>query len=210
MSHLRPGRFLSSVAQPMIESIIYVYFNCRSCVLKLFSRRSLPKFHSKGRKSQSAYCVLLQRAPAAGWLAVALSGMAPAVLGADDPGARALQQHQLQRQQQQDALQLRMQQHQRRLHNPPADARQQQALGQMEADQQQRQQELQYRQGIEPATAQPSDDAGTRHAKAQLEEERAREQSQRQLLRFESEAQRRVEQARREKSRGEIIPAQQE
>ena len=194
----------------MIESIIYVYFNCRSCVLKLFSRRSLPKFHSKGRKSQSAYCVLLQRAPAAGWLAVALSGMAPAVLGADDPGARALQQLQLQRQQQQDALQLRMQQHQRRLHNPPADARQQQALGQMEADQQQRQQELHYRQGIEPATAQPSDDAGTRHAKAQLEEERAREQSQRQLLRFESEAKLRVEQARREKSRGEIIPAQQE
>ena len=178
--------------------------------MKLFFRRCLPKFHSKGRKSQSAYCVLLQRAPAAGWLAVALSGMAPAALGADDPGARALQQHQLQRQQQQDALQLRMQQHQRRLHNPPADARQQQALGQMEADQQQRQQELQYRQGIEPATAQPSDDAGTRHAKAQLEEERAREQSQRQLLRFESEAQRRVEQARREKSRGEIIPAQQE
>jgi len=30
------------------------------------------------------------------------------------------------------------------------------------------------------------------------------------LLRFESEAQQRVEQARREKSRGEIIPAQQE
>ena len=164
----------------------------------------------KRKRSHGAVCGPLRQAPAVWWLAVTLSGAAPVALGADDPGTQALQQHQLQRQQQQDALQLRMQQHQLRLHNPPADARQQRALGQMEADQQQRQQELHYRQGIEPATVQPSDDAGTRHAKAQREEESAREESQRQLLRFESEAQQRVEQARREKSRGEIIPAQQE
>src|SRR5262245_35381708 len=96
------------------------------------------------------------------WLAsVACASLTGVAAGAEDPGARALQQQQLQRQQQQDALQLRMQQQQRAVQTPPADARQQQTLRQLEIEQQQRQQDLQYRQGIEPSTAQPTDDIGT-------------------------------------------------
>jgi hypothetical protein len=165
------------------------------------------EFAYKGKKTHPAYCGSLRQVPSVWWLAVILSGAA-AALGADDPGTRALQQNQLQRQQQQDALQLRMQQQQGSVQYPPADARQQQAIRQLEADQQQRQQELHYRQGIEPSTAQPSDDAGTRRAKAQLEQDRANEQGQRQLLRYDSEAQQRAEQVRRQKSRGEIGPSQ--
>jgi hypothetical protein len=119
-----------------------------------------------------------------GWAA-----LATAAWGAEDPGARALQQHQLQRQQQQEALQLRMQQQQRSVQESPADARQQQALEQLQINQQQQQQELHYRQGIEPTTAQPSEGEGTRGAKAQIELQKAQQQSQQQLRRFESELQ---------------------
>jgi len=194
----------------MIQAIGFIDLIYRVSALKLVPGGRFRKFHSKGKKSHAANCGLLRQAPAVWWLAVTLSGAASAALGADDPGTRALQQHQLQRQQQQDALQLRMQQQQGSVQNPPADARQQQAIRQLEADQQQRQQELHYRQGIEPATAQPSDDAGTRSAKAQLEQDRAIEQGQRQLLRYESETQQRAESARRQTSRGEIGPAQPE
>jgi hypothetical protein len=48
---------------------------------------------------------------------------------------------------------------------------------------------MHYRQGIEPASAQPSDGEGTRMAKSQLELEKAQQQSQQQLRRFESELQ---------------------
>ena len=119
-------------------------------------------------------------------MAVTLSGAA-AALGADDPGTQALQQHQLQRQQQQDALQLRMQQQQGSVQNPPANARQQQANRQLETDQHQRQQELHYRQGVEPVSVQPSEDEGTRRANAQMDLQKAQQQSQQQLRRFESE-----------------------
>jgi len=119
-----------------------------------------------------------------GWIA-----LATAAWGADDPGARALQQHQLQRQQQQDALQLRMQQQQRSVQEPPAGAKQQQALDLLQINQRQQQQELHYRQGMEPTGAQPSDDEGTRGAKAQMELQKAQQQSQQQLRRFESELQ---------------------
>ena len=119
-----------------------------------------------------------------GWIA-----LATAAWGADDPGARALQQHQLQRQQQQDALQLRMQQQQRSVQEPPAGAKQQQALDPLQINQRQQQQELHYRQGMEPTGAQPSDDEGTRGAKAQMELQKAQQQSQQQLRRFESELQ---------------------
>ena len=128
--------------------------------------------------------------------------------GAEDPGARALQQHQLQRQQQQDALQLRMQQQQSATQAPPADARQQQAGKQLEIDQQQRQQELHYRQGIEPSTAQPVDDEGTRRAKARLELQKAQRESSRQLQRFDAEAQGEAERRRKVESRGEITAPQ--
>lgn len=140
---------------------------------------------------------------------VVIGGAAPA-LGADDPGARGLQQHQLQRQQQQDALQLRMQQQQRATQLPPGDSRQQQQVRQLEIDHQQRQQELHYRQGIEPPTAQPSDDAGTRRAKADLELQKARQQGTGQLQRFEAEAQREAERRRKVESRGEVTPPQAE
>lgn len=119
-----------------------------------------------------------------GWVA-----LAAVAWGADDPGARALQQHQLQRQQQQEALQLRMQQQQRVVQEAPVDPRRRQAMDQLQIDQQQQQHQLHYRQGIEPASAQPSDDDGTRRAKAQLELEKAQLQSQQQLRRFESELQ---------------------
>ena len=121
-------------------------------------------------------------------MAVTLSGAA-AALGADDPGIRALQQNQLQRQQQQDALQLRMQQQQGSVQNLPVNARQQQAIRQLETDQQLRQQELHYRQGIEPVSAQPSEGEDTRRAKAQMDLQKAQQQSQQQLRRFESEMQ---------------------
>src|SRR5687767_15271873 len=66
--------------------------------------------------------------------------------GAEDAASRALQQNQLLRQQQQDQLQLRMQQYQRNGQNPPADARQRQALEQLELNQQLQQQLLHLQQ----------------------------------------------------------------
>jgi hypothetical protein len=107
--------------------------------------------------------------------------------GAEDPGARALQQQQIQRQQQQDALQLRLQQQQRATQNPPQDARQKQAVEKLTIDQRQRQQELHYRQDIAPPTAQPSDDAGTRRAKEAMEREQAQRQGQELLQRSDAE-----------------------
>ena len=127
---------------------------------------------------------------------------------ADDAGSRALQQNQLQRQQQQDALQLRMQQQQRAVQSPPVDLRQQQAVKQLEIDQQQRQQELHYQQGVEPPTAQPSDDGGTRRAKAQMELQEAKRQGQSELRRSDYESQQQAEQKRKVESRGEIAPIQ--
>jgi len=130
------------------------------------------------------------RSPVKGLLTfICGTALAAAAWGADDPGARALQQHQLQRQQQQEALQLRMQQQQRSVQEPPADPRRRQAMEQLQINQQQQQHELHYRQDIEPASTQPSDGEGTRRAKAQLELEKAQQQSQQQLRRFESELQ---------------------
>jgi hypothetical protein len=137
-------------------------------------------------------------------LTLAASALAAAAWGAEDPAGRALQQHQLQRQQQQDALQLRMQQQQSGAQAAPADARRQQptdlpqidqqqrqrqATDRLRIDQQQRQQQLHDRQGIEPGTAQPSEDEAGRRAKAQMELERAQQSGQQQLRRFESEMQ---------------------
>ena len=124
---------------------------------------------------------------ATGWAALlAAAALTAPAWGAEDPGARALQQNQLQRQQQQDALQLRMQQ-QNAIPTPPADVRRQPALEPSQIDQRQQQQQLHYRQAIEPGTAQPSDDEAGRRAKAQMELNKAQAQSQQQLRRFESE-----------------------
>lgn len=107
---------------------------------------------------------------------------------AEDPGTRGLQQHHLQRGQQEDALQLRMRQQQRATQAAPAaGAREKQALEQLHARQREQQQSRQYRQGIEPTPAAPADDAGARRAKAELERMTAQQESQRQLQRAESE-----------------------
>lgn len=122
-------------------------------------------------------------------IAIACAVLVPPAWGAEDPGARALQQHQLQRQQQQEALQLRMQQHQRGVQSAPADAQQRQALEQLQSEQRQWQEQLHYRQAIEPATAQPSDDEGTRRAKAEMERQQAQQESQRQIRQSDRELQ---------------------
>ena len=104
-----------------------------------------------------------------------------------DPAAKVTQQQQLQRQQQEDALQLRMRQQQRETRAAPADAKQKQALEQLHAGQRARQQALHDRQAVEPGTATPGDDAGTRAAKAALERRKAEEESRWQLQRLEAE-----------------------
>lgn len=112
-------------------------------------------------------------------------------LGADDPSVRALQQNQLERQQRQDQLQLKMQQYQRNNQKPPADARQRQAIEQLELNQQLRQQQLhqQQQRELQARPESPADDEGTRRAKAQIEQQRARQESRRQLQQFERERQ---------------------
>jgi hypothetical protein len=110
--------------------------------------------------------------------------------GAEDPGTRGLQQNQLQRQQQQDALRLHMQQQQRTLQSAPADAGKRQALEQLQREQLQRQQQLHYRQGIEPVPATAPDDAGTRRAKAEMARQKAQQESERQLQRLDDGLQR--------------------
>ena len=129
------------------------------------------------------HLIRLRRAAAGCCLLLANCG----VWAADDP-ARALQQHQLQRRQQEDALQLRMQQQQRAARVAPADARQKEALEKLHAGQRERQQELHYRQEIEQPAVQPGDDEVTRRAKAELERSKARQESQGQLRRMEDEA----------------------
>jgi hypothetical protein len=127
--------------------------------------------------------------------------------GAEDAASRALQQNQLLRQQQQDQLQLRMQQYQRNGQNPPADARQRQALEQLELNQQLQQQLLHLQQQRERQVRPelPSDDEGTRRAKAQIEERRARQESRRQLDQFDRELQSQAAEAR-QKEEGYRLP----
>ena len=140
-------------------------------------------------KSRQAVCALQITASWPLWAVVGGALLVIPAWGAEDPGARALQQHQLQRQQQLDALQLRMQQQQSSVQAAPVDARQKQAVEQLQINQRQEQQQLHYRQGIEPAAAQPSDDVATRGARQQVELDKARQQGQQQLRRFESQLQ---------------------
>jgi hypothetical protein len=110
---------------------------------------------------------------------------------ADDFGARAAQQLQLQRQQQQDQLQLEMQQSQRNSMNPPAEGRQRQAIDQLELDQALRQQQLQMNQqrALQTRPDLLPHAPGTRDATAQIEQQRARQESQQQLQQFDMELQ---------------------
>jgi hypothetical protein len=116
---------------------------------------------------------------------------------ADDAALRELQRNQQQRQQQQDALQLRMQQHQRSSQMPSLDARQEQGIRQLEINQRQRQQELHYRQNMNVPPPSPVDNEPARRAKAQIEQQRAGQESRRQLQRFDWE----MEQARQRNGR---------
>lgn len=111
--------------------------------------------------------------------------------GEEDAVVRGVQQNQLQRQQQQEALRLRMQQQQGALQAAPADEGKRQALDQLRREQLQRQQQLHYRQAIEPAPAPAPDDAGARRAKAEMAREAAQRESEQQLQRLDDEAQRR-------------------
>lgn len=134
-------------------------------------------------------------------LAVLFAGTAES---AEDPGARALQQNQLMRQQQQNTLQLRMQQEQSRVQSPPAGARGRHQVQQLETQQEQRQRELQYRQNINPPTAHSADDPGVARAKADLERGKAQRKGEAQLRRFDYERKQRIESGRTEKARGEV------
>jgi hypothetical protein len=131
---------------------------------------------------------------------------AGAAWGAEEPGARALQEQQLMRQQQQDALQLRLQQQQRSLQSPPPGPRERQERERLQIMQEQKQQELHYRQKIEPPTAHLDDDAGVQGAKAQMQRQRAKEQGEQQLQRFDSELQGGIESKGAKKARGEVQP----
>ncbi|HET9664187.1 MAG TPA: hypothetical protein VFP00_08150, partial [Burkholderiales bacterium] len=73
---------------------------------------------------------------------------------------------------------------------------QDQAIRQLEIDQLQRQRELHYRQNQNVPLASPMDDEGTRRAKGQIEQQRAQQESRRQMQRFDWE----MEQARRRNS----------
>lgn len=121
-------------------------------------------------------------------LCLAALALAGAAWGSDtDPALREMQRNLELRRQQQDDLRLRMRQYERSIQAPPADARQQQAIRQLEIEQRQRLQELHYRQSVEAPSAPPAEDEGTRRAKAQIEQQRAQQQSEQQLRRFDRE-----------------------
>lgn len=122
----------------------------------------------------------------------------------EEPGARALEQHQMMRQQQQDAVRLRMQQQQRSVASPPASARERQELERLQIQQQQRQQQLHYRQGIEPLPIHPADDAGLARAKGELKRQEALREGEAQRRRLDAELQQHIQKGRVEKARGEI------
>ena len=124
--------------------------------------------------------------------------------GAEAPAGGSLQQNQMMRQQQQDTLQLRMLQQQRSLQSPTGSTRERQELERLEINQKQRQQDLQYRQSIEPPAAHAGDDAGVQRAKDELDRRNAEGQGKAQLQRFDYELRQRTESRRTEDARGEI------
>ena len=134
-------------------------------------------------------------------LAVAPAGT---VQGAEAPAGGSLQQNQLMRQQQQDALQLRMLQQQRSLQAPPKNARARQDSERQAINQEQRQRELQYRQRIEAAPARAGDEPGTQRAAADRKLRQAQEEGETQLRRFDYELEHGTERQRVEKARGEV------
>ena len=124
--------------------------------------------------------------------------------GADGPDGGGLQQHQLMRQQQQDGLQLRMLQQQRALEAPPAGSRERQDLERLQINQQQRQQDLQYRQRIEPSMVRPGVESGVSSVVADQQPAKAQERGASQLQRFDSDLKQHAETLHEERVRGEI------
>jgi len=137
-------------------------------------------------------------------LAIFAAWSAATAEGAEEPGARGLHEQQLMRQQQQDAVRLRMQQQHRSLQSPPSGAQERQAREQLQIEQRQRQEQLHYRQEIRPPTAHAGDDAGVQRAKAQMQQQRAKEEGEQQLQRFDTELQGGAEDAGSAKARGEV------
>ena len=137
-------------------------------------------------------------------LVIAYAASAAPGWSANGAGEGGLQQNQLMRQQQQDVLQLRMLQQQRALQSAPAGARERQDLERLQINQEQRQQELQYRQGIEPSIVRPGNDTGVSSTTIKQNSAESKEQGAAQLLRFDSELRQRTETRRTEKARGEV------
>lgn len=137
-------------------------------------------------------------------LAVLAVSFATPAQCSEDPGARAVQQHQMMRQQQQDTLQLRMLQQQRGIESPPAGARERRERERLQLNQEQRQQQLHYRQSIEPVPRHSADDTGSARAKESLKRLEIQRQGEAQLQRFDSELKQRIESERVEKARGEV------
>jgi len=121
---------------------------------------------------------------------------------AEEPGV--LHEQQLMRQQQQDALRLRMQQQHRSLQSPPSGAQERQAREQLQIEQRQRQEQLHYRQEIRPSATHAGDDEGVQRAKAQMQQRRAKEEGEQQLQRFNTELEEGAEDAGAAKARGEV------
>lgn len=137
-------------------------------------------------------------------LLISCAAAAAPARGADGSGADGLQQNQLMRQQQQDALQLRMLQQQRALEAPPAGSRERQDLERLQINQQQRQQDLQYRQQTEPSMVRPDRESGVSSVVVEQGPGKAQEQGANQLQRFDSDLQKRAETLREEKARGQV------
>ena len=108
------------------------------------------------------------------------------------------------RQQQQDVLKLKMLQQQRAIQSAPGGHRERQDLERLQIKQQQRQQDLQYRQQIEPSQAYPERESGVSRIVVEHGPRKAREQGAAQLQRFDYELKQDTESLHKEKARGEV------
>lgn len=120
------------------------------------------------------------------------------------PDGGALQRNQLMRQQQQDVLKLKMLQQQRAIQSAPGGDRERQDLERLQIKQQQRQQDLQYRQQVEPSFTPPDRESGVSSVVVERGPGKAREQGAAQLQRFDSELKQHTESLHKEKTRGEV------
>lgn len=148
------------------------------------AHRDRRKFYSSGLIARSLKKAPFARALPAVLCACLASGQASA---GEDPAARVREQHQLQRRQQEEALQLRMRQHELATKIAPGDVKAKQAMERRQAGQRERQQTLHYRQSIERPQPAPGEDEGARRARAELERMRAQRERDQQMQRLQSE-----------------------